>query len=140
MHPDFPAYQRLHQRMKELADRWVLAWGEYGYRGGANNVRFSEAYGAGEHPYGERIEFYAHYVDGIGRNGSFSSKYLDDDTTLEIDSKVEYDNEQTMRRQRSAEISRLSVTPDVKAYKVLQEGYTSSQFFPWTNSATFPLL
>lgn len=123
MDPDFPAYQRLHQRIKQLATRWVLAWGEYGYRGGANNVHFSEAYGAGEHPFGERIEFYASYVDGVGRAGWMSSKYLDDDSTLEVDSKAWYDVEQAAAKARSECIRELENNPYVRAYRELNDSY-----------------
>lgn len=136
-HPDFPAYKRLHQQMQALATRWVLAWGDYGYRGGATMVRFSDAYGAGTHPYGENIEFYAPYVDGIGRQGSFSSKYLDDDSTLEADSKAWYEAERAEKAAKSARISALEMSPDVQAYKAaIQTPYGGlnlqgyGQFYP----------
>ena len=128
MDPDFPAYQRLHQRIKQLATRWVLAWGEYGYRGGACNAHFSEAYGAGEHPFGERIEFYAPYVDGRGREGWMSSKYFDDDSTLEVDSKAWYDAEQATAKARSKRICELENSPDVRAYRELNSSYALKLF------------
>ena len=124
MDPDFPAYQRLHQRIKALANRWVLAWGEYGYRGGASNVHFSEAYGAGEHPFGERIEFYAHYFDGVGRNCSMSSKYLDDDSALEADSKAWVEADRTASIAHFNRLKELENTLDVRTYKALTERTT----------------
>ena len=118
-HPDFIAYQRLQQQIKALADRWVRAWGDYGYRGGASNVRFSEAYGAGAHPFGEEICFYASYVDGVGRQGSMSSRYLDDDSTLEADSRAWYEADKAERAERSNRLSALERSPDVAAYRAL---------------------
>ncbi len=121
MHPDFPAYQRLQQQIKALADRWVRAWPEYGYRGGASNVRLSEAYANGAHAFGEKILFYAPYVDGIGCEGSMSSKYLDDDSTLEADSLAEYNAKRAAQCAKSDQISTLRATPEVSKYLELTQ-------------------
>ncbi len=127
-HPDFAAYQRLHQQIKALANRWVLAWGEYGYRGGATNVHFSEAYGAGEHTFGETICFYAPYVDGVGREGSMSSRYLEDDSTLEADSRAWYNADRAAREARSRRQSELENTPEVREYKGLSQYHCPGGF------------
>lgn len=131
-HPDFPAYRRLQQRMQDLADRWVRAWGEYGYRGGATDVRLSPAWGAGKHPYGEEITFYAPYVDGIGRNGSMSSKYLDDDSNLELDAKAWYDAQCSARRAAAEEEAKLRATPEVQAYLSRNQDWSTFHPFTWS--------
>ena len=101
---DLETYTLFQRKIESLANRWVKAWPDSGYRGGASNVRLSH----NQEGRPDKILFYANYVDGIGREGSMDLKYLDDSMTLEYESKRWYDEEQRQRNERFEKINALT--------------------------------
>lgn len=126
--PDLEAYIRMQSRITSLADRWVKAWPEYGYRGGVGRAWLSVPYNGQPE---RRIEFYAGYVDGIGRYGSLSLKYLDDDSTLEVDSKTEFQAEIDARNTKAKLVSEAEAHPAVRRYKELTCDPLSQLSYPF---------
>ncbi len=103
----------LLKRARELADRWINAI-RPGYPKGyvhATDLRIE--------PETQLITFRAYYVDGgalYGPYESISTRYLDDDSTLEQDAKIWKAAEDARQDAVRARIEDLKARPDVKEY------------------------
>lgn len=102
---DLKNAEAVQKLAENRAERWVKAWGNQGEY--AYNVKIDWQW--------KTIVFHHRYSDGIAFSApmSIDLKYLDDDSTLERDSKERYKKESDERVAKFNRIQQLKQTKDV---------------------------
>lgn len=99
--------ESVHKQAKSLADRWVLAWGDYSHRGGACGVELDF--------HSKVIRFRPSIVDGFVYNQiQIPFAYFEDSSTLEADSKASRLKESEEKEKIFNRIRELENSPEVK--------------------------
>jgi hypothetical protein len=119
---DLQIAKTIQKAAQDVADRWVLAWPNAGYRG-AKDVRIDFEKGF--------IRFTPWIPDGIpwvNEDHKISVEYIVDDSKLESNSKFWYEEDQKKRREKMEYENTLKNDPKVKEYLNLQNRYGSPLF------------
>jgi hypothetical protein len=106
---------------QDVANRWVLAWTNSGYRAARNvTIDFEKGF----------IRFTPYMPDGICLldEHKISVEYIVDDSKLESNAKAWYEEDLRKRKEKSDYESMLKNDPKVKEYINLQSQYGSPVF------------
>lgn len=130
MTSDLSILSSLNRRAKALADRWVNVI-HPGYTNG-----YVSAVDIQIDPEAKLIRFAIYFVDGVqvacgpSRPNSISTRYLDDDSTLESDAKTWKAAEDTRLSAVRARIETLKARPDVTEYLSLATHQSQRWAYP----------
>lgn len=105
-------YKNLLNKAESLAKRWIKAWGNSGYNGvGGVSIDL----------YNKKICFSALPMSsGMPWVKSIDMKYLENDSTLEVDSLAWYTNYHSDRTAKHIKMQELANSPDVKEFLALK--------------------
>lgn len=126
---DLSLLSSLNRRARDLADRWVLVL-HPGYPKGyvySTNVKID--------PEAKLIRFGIYFVDGVqisfdAHTESISTRYLDDDSTLEVDAKTWKAAEDARQSAVRARIEALKARPEVTEYLSLATHQSQRWAYP----------